>query len=330
MIVVTGAAGFIGSAIIWGLNNRGQEHILAVDSLGRDDRWQNLRGLRFTDYLEKEHFLHLIQAGSLPGGVTAIIHLGACSDTIERDASYLIANNFEYTKSLMMYAVTQRIRFIYASSAATYGDGRHGYMDAENQLDSLSPLNMYGYSKHLADCWARRQKILDQVVGLKYFNVFGPNEYHKGEMRSVVIKAYEQIQESGGVRLFRSHRPGFDDGEQQRDFLYIKDAVAMTLHFLERQEVNGIFNIGSGQARTWNDLARSIFEALELPIRIDYIDMPADLRPRYQYFTQADLTKFRRTGFAAPITKLEDAVADYVRNYLVPRSYLADILSPIA
>jgi len=323
MIVVTGAAGFIGSAIIWGLNNRGREDILAVDALGCDDRWQNLRGTRFIDYLEKETFLQRLQAGYLSKGIEAIIHLGACSDTTERDASYLIANNFDYTKALMAYSVAQGIRFIYASSAATYGDGRRGYADDENRLDLLFPLNMYGYSKHLADCWARRQNILDRVVGLKYFNVFGPNEYHKGEMRSVVLKAFEQIRDSGAVRLFRSHRPDYEDGEQKRDFLYVKDAVAMTLHFLDRPEVNGIFNIGSGQARTWNSLARAIFAAMDLPVRIDYMDMPEDLRSRYQYYTRADLAKFRQTGFANPVTPLEDAVIDYVRNYLLSGAFLA-------
>jgi ADP-L-glycero-D-manno-heptose 6-epimerase len=325
MIVVTGAAGFIGSATIWALNARGREDILAVDSLGADDRWRNLRGLNFVDYMEKRHFLRLVEAGCPPGDITAMIHLGACSDTTERDAAYLVSNNFEYTKTLMEHAVERQIRFIYASSAATYGDGSHGYVDDEADLDSLRPLNMYGYSKHMVDCWARRRGLLDRVVSLKYFNVFGPNEYHKGEMRSVVIKAYEQIQASGVIRLFRSHRPDFDDGEQKRDFLYVKDAVAMTLHFLERPAVNGIFNIGSGRARTWNDLAQAIFTALERPARIEYFDMPEELRDRYQYYTQADLTRFKQTGYRQPITGLEEAVGDYVRNYLTDGAYLADL-----
>jgi len=322
MIIVTGGAGFIGSAIIWELNKRGRDDILAVDSLGTDNRWMNLRGLRFTDYMEKDAFLHRVQKNMLPDTVSAVIHMGACSDTTEKDAGFLISNNFEYTKALALYSLSKNIRFIYASSAATYGDGLKGYLDDESRLASLAPLNMYGYSKHLFDLWALNQGVLGRMAGLKYFNVFGPNEYHKGDMRSVVIKAFEQIQKSGVVRLFKSYRDDYDDGEQKRDFLYVKDAVQMTLHFLDNPQLGGIFNVGSGRAQTWNDLGGSLFRAMEKPIQIEYIDMPVHLRDRYQYFTKADLKKIRESGWTKEMTSLEDAVADYVQNYLATGSYL--------
>ncbi len=323
MIVVTGAAGMIGSGVIWALNRRGEERILAVDSLGTDHRWQNLRGLRFADYQEKDAFLEQLRNGQVPAGTRAIIHLGACSDTTERDAGYLVRNNFEYTKHLAAFAVERGIRFIYASSAATYGDGSRGYADREESLPELEPLNMYGYSKHLFDLWAWRAGLLKTITGLKYFNVFGPNEYHKGEMRSVVLKAFEQIRAEGVIRLFRSYRPDCADGEQQRDFIYLKDAVAMTLFCLDRSDVRGILNVGSGAARSWNDLARAIFAALNRPPRIEYVDMPEALRDRYQYFTQADLSRLRQTGWQETGTTLEEAVRDYVVNYLVPGGYLS-------
>ncbi len=323
MIIVTGAAGLIGSAIIWDLNNRGFDDILAVDQLGGDERWKNLRGIRFRDYMEKTPFIEMLQDDALPEPVEAIIHMGACSDTTERNASYLIQNNFEYTKALARWATDRKVRFIYASSAATYGDGSRGYTDSESELDQLAPLNMYGYSKHLFDLWARRQGLLDRIVGLKYFNVFGPNEYHKGDMRSVVIKAFEQILDNGRVRLFRSHRSDYRDGEQKRDFLYVKDAARMTLHFLDNRDAAGLFNIGSGTARTWNELVNAIFSALGQSPRIEYIDMPDHLRDRYQYFTEADMTRFRGIGGPTATTPLTEAVRDYVCEYLQPGAYLS-------
>lgn len=330
MIIVTGAAGLIGSAVIWALNRRGDEDILAVDCLGKDDRWKNLRALRFRDYMEKEDFLERLRSGSLPRGVRAIVHMGACSATTERDASYLIHNNFEYTKELALYATARDIRFVYASSAATYGDGDRGYADVEPDLDLLRPLNMYGYSKHLFDLWVRREGLSQKVAGLKYFNVYGPNEYHKGDMRSVVHKAFEQIQAGGPVRLFRSHRPDYGDGEQMRDFLYVKGAAAITLYMVDQTDLGGIYNVGSGKARTWNDLVLSIFAALGQEPRIEYIDMPAELRDRYQYFTEADLSKLHATGWVTPALALEDAVADYVRNYLVPGAFLEPADGPVS
>lgn len=325
MIIVTGGAGFIGSAVVWRLNELGREDILIADHLGTGEKWRNLVPLRFVDYLEKDELLGQL-TGERPcaGGndwrqhVDAIIHLGACSSTTELDATYLIRNNFEYSKRLAQFALARDARFIYASSAATYGDGSDGFADDVSRLHCLRPLNMYGYSKHLFDQWARATGVLERLVGLKYFNVFGPNEYHKGDMRSLVVKAYEQIVETGCLRLFRSHRPDYAHGEQQRDFLYVKDAVDMTLHFLGRRNVNGIFNIGSGAAASWNRLAAAIFKALAKPVSIEYIDMPAAIRDKYQYFTQAETASFRGTGYERQPTGLEEAVEDYVVNYLVP------------
>lgn len=323
MIVVTGGAGFIGSAVVWRLNKLGEDDILIVDELGTDDKWKNLVGLKFKDFVNKHVYLEEIVEGSLSGDdVDSIFHLGANSSTTEKDADHLLKNNYEYTKELAKFCLWNNKRFIYASSAATYGDGSLGFEDDEEKCSKLSPLNMYGYSKQLFDLWALRSGALKKIVGLKYFNVFGPNEYHKGEMRSVVHKAFEQARETGKVKLFKSMNPKYKDGEQMRDFLYIKDAVDMTLHFAEKQEVNGLYNIGSGKARTWNDLVNALFAALCLPVNIEYIDLPEHLAEKYQYFTEAPLKKIRDTGYKKSITQLEDGITDYVKNYLLGKVYL--------
>ncbi|MHC4638626.1 MAG: ADP-glyceromanno-heptose 6-epimerase [Planctomycetota bacterium] len=324
MIVVTGGAGFIGSAIIAELNRRGQNDILIVDELGKDQKWKNLRNLAFADYLEKDDFLNLVIENKISLPIKAILHMGACSDTTETDASYLIRNNYECTKVLTQWATNDNIRFIYASSAATYGDGSAGFLDDEETIHELQPLNMYGYSKQLFDLWARRTGLLSKIVGLKYFNVFGPNEYHKGHMRSFVVKAFEQINEKGHVGLFKSYIPEYKDGEQQRDFLYVKDAVDMTLFLLDNPNINGLFNIGSGKVRTWNDLVNAVFAAMDKEPNIKYIDMPDSIRDQYQYFTQADISKLRNAGYEKEIIPLEDAIKDYVRNYLQKNDYLGD------
>jgi ADP-L-glycero-D-manno-heptose 6-epimerase len=248
--------------------------------------------------------------------------MGACSDTTERNASYMIQNNYDFSKLLANWAVGRGLRFIYASSAATYGDGSQGFCDDETELNKLMPLNIYGYSKQMFDLWAIRAGLLKRIVGLKYFNVFGPNEYHKGDMRSFVVKAFEQINAAGKVGLFKSHRSDYADGEQKRDFLYIKDAVDMTLFFLENRKIGGIFNIGTGAARTWNDLANATFRAMNKEPNIEYIPMPEKLRDKYQYFTQADITKLRKAGYDKEQTSLEDAIKDYVQNYLQKDEYL--------
>jgi ADP-L-glycero-D-manno-heptose 6-epimerase len=322
MILVTGGAGFIGSAIVAELNARGIEDILVVDILGKDQRWKNLRNLSYADYMEAEDFSEMVSDADLQIDLDAVIHMGACSDTTETDCSYLVRNNYEFSKLLAGWALELNARFIYASSAATYGDGEKGFDDDEDALGTLKPLNMYGYSKHMFDLWCKRQGLLDRFVGIKYFNVFGPNEYHKAGMRSFVLKAFEQINETGGVKLFKSHRPDYTDGGQPRDFIYVKDAVDMTLFFLENPNVSGIFNVGTGNARNWDDLAKAIFAAMEMETNIEYIDMPEPLRDKYQYFTQATIDKLRAAGYDKNTTTLEESVTDYIQNYLMTEAYL--------
>jgi len=322
MIIVTGGAGFIGSAIVAALNARGIDDIVIVDILGADEKWKNLRRLRFADYIEADEFLDTLAAGDIDGPVETVFHMGACSDTTETDCSYLAKNNYDFSKLLANWAVESGARFIYASSAATYGDGSQGFADSEDELDRLVPLNMYGYSKHMFDLWARRTGLLEKIVGLKYFNVFGPNEYHKGNMRSFVIKAFEQINEKGKVGLFKSYHPDYADGEQLRDFIYVKDAVDMTLFFMNQPGLAGIYNIGSGKARNWNDLAKATFAAMNKEPDIEYIEMPEHLKEKYQYYTRADTTKIKNAGYEKQTTTLEEAIKDYVQNYLQKDEYL--------
>jgi ADP-L-glycero-D-manno-heptose 6-epimerase len=322
MIIVTGGAGFIGSAIVWQLNQSGKDDIVIVDELGNEEKWKNLVGLKFTDFIHKDDFISMILDEKIPFDIESIIHMGANSSTTEKDADHLFTNNYEYTKELCKYALLRDIRFIYASSAATYGNGSLGFDDNENELETLRPLNMYGYSKQLFDVWAKRNGALDKIVGLKYFNVYGPNEYHKGDMRSVVHKAFEQVRDAGKVKLFKSKNKDYKDGEQMRDFIYIKDAVDMTLFFLDKKDKNGIFNVGTGKARTWNDLVTSLFNAAGKPVNIEYIDLPEHLAAKYQYFTEANLKKIYNTGYTASIMPLENGVMDYVKNYLFKNSFL--------
>jgi ADP-L-glycero-D-manno-heptose 6-epimerase len=320
MIILTGGAGFIGSGMLKALNERGQYDIVVVDHLGESDKWKNLVGKRYLDYVHKDQFLEQLLGGAFGEGkeVQAIVHLGACSATTEKDADYLWRNNYKYTQLLASWCLEKGVRFLYASSAATYGDGANGFLDDDAALGSLRPLNMYGYSKHAFDLWARDEGVLNSMVGLKFFNVFGPNEAHKGDMRSLVDKAVLQIQATGRLQLFRSHRPDFKDGEQTRDFVYVKDVVAVMLKLLDQPRVNGLFNLGSGSARTWNDLAGAVFKALGRPVAIDYVDMPEALRGKYQYHTRAEMGKLRQALGLLPIRSLEDAVTDYVQEYLMP------------
>lgn len=323
-ILVTGGAGFIGSALVWELNRRGAEQIVIADLLGSTTKWLHLRPLKFEDYLEAEELLDSLRSGDL-GQFDLVLHMGACSSTTEQDAAYLIRNNYEFTKDLAYWALHTAARFVYASSAATYGDGSAGMRDDDDleSLHAFSPLNMYGYSKHLFDLYAARSGWLSEITGLKYFNVFGPNEDHKGDMRSVAVKSFEQIRDTGTARLFRSYSSDYADGEQVRDFLYVKDAVDMTLHLATSRAV-GLFNVGSGTPSTWNSLARAVFDTLGKEPRIEYVDMPPEIRDRYQYFTQADIAKLRNAGYDAPVTDLDAAVADYVQNYLVPGKVLGE------
>ncbi|MBC7327239.1 ADP-glyceromanno-heptose 6-epimerase [bacterium] len=325
MLVITGSAGFIGSALVWGFNRRGFDDILIVDTLGSNEKWKNLRNLRFSDFMDKTEFIERLEKNELDEIVDDIIHMGACSDTMERDADFLIHNNYEYTKRIALWCLRKGKRLIYASSAATYGDGSRGFSDDHSLLPSLKPLNMYAYSKHLFDLWAYRNGYLDKMVGLKYFNVFGPNEYHKGEMRSLVHKAFEQVKMEGKIKLFKSYKPQFAHGQQMRDFLYIKDAVDMTIFLYERKEASGIFNVGRGEARSFYDLAVAVFKALGKPENIEFIDMPLEIRDKYQYRTQADIRKLRQLGYDKEITPLEEAVREYIQYYLLqPDPYLGN------
>ncbi len=323
-ILVTGGAGFIGSAVIWELNRRGITNILVTDILGENDKWKNLVPLKFVDYLEADDFLaQLKNSRNVFSDLKVIFHLGACSSTTEIDASYLVRNNYEYTKTLAEFAVDGERRFVYASSAATYGSIAAGLPETV-ELSDLRPLNMYGYSKHMFDLYARQRGILPGITGIKYFNVFGPNEHHKGDMRSVVHKAFYQIHETGTAKLFKSYRPEFRDGEQRRDFLYVKDAVAATVFLAEHMDGGGLFNLGSGEPNTWLTLVRAIFDSLGKEPRIDFIEMPQAIRDKYQYFTCAHIDKLRAAGFTQQMTPLHDAVYDYVARYLTPGRHLGD------
>lgn len=324
MIVVTGGAGFIGSAIVHALNKSGMSEILIVDDVDHPEQEKNLAALKYIDLKGKDDFLKMILSGSLKPKVNSIIHMGACSSTTETNQEFLRTNNFEYTRHLAEFSLSEDVRFIYASSAATYGDGANGYRDDESQLTPLRPLNLYGDSKQQFDLWARDTGAFDKIVGLKYFNVYGPNEYHKGDMQSLVRKGYYQIQETGKMRLFKSYKPEYPDGGQERDFIYIADAVAMTLFFLDHPKIGGLFNVGSGVARNWNALAHALFSAMDKPPNIEYIEMPASIRDQYQYHTQAEMGKIRKAGYDAPGTSLEDGIKDYVQNYLVPGKRLGE------
>jgi ADP-L-glycero-D-manno-heptose 6-epimerase len=313
MILVTGGAGFIGSALVWELNRAGIDNILIVDNLGTGEKWKNLTGLKFRDYMQKDKLSAYLENNGL--SFRTVFHLGACSSTTETDCNYLIENNYEYSKQLALFCIKNRTPFLYASSAATYGDGAQGFSDT-SELHQLKPLNMYGYSKHMFDLWLMRNNLLNSVVGLKFFNVWGPNESHKGSMRSMVMKAWEQIKTDGKVQLFQSHHPDYQDGCQMRDFIYVKDVTRMMLEFFRRPDIRGIFNIGRGKAITWIDLIEPIFHSLKLKPEIEFVPMPQQLREKYQYFTQADMSKYKESGLTHHETPLQDAVSDYVLNYL--------------
>ena len=327
MIIITGGAGFIGSAMLLELNRKGEENIIIVDDLGSTttEKWRNLSGLNFTDFIPKDLFPGLLDRNALKG-ISAIIHMGANSATTETDADHLLTNNFGYSKKIAEFSAAHEVRLLYASSAATYGDGQRGYNDETEGLNVLRPLNMYGYSKHLFDSWALKNHILDKAVGLKFFNVYGPNEYHKGDMSSVVYKAFHQILEKGSLNLFKSHRPDYGDGEQLRDFVYVKDCTGIMAWMLENPSVAGIFNVGTGTARSFKDLATATFSALNRDPAISYIPMPETLRDKYQYYTCADMTKLRAAGFTDDFTSLEAGIKEYVQHYLSDSNPYLDIV----
>lgn len=317
MIIVTGGAGFIGSAFVAKLNAMNISDILIVDELGTSDKWKNILGKKFQDYLHKKDFLEKLLANKF-SKVDAVIHMGANSSTTEKDVEHLMENNYRYTRRLTEWSVKKKVRFIYASSGATYGSGEKGFSDDDAVTRELVPLNAYGYSKQIFDLWALQHSVIKKIAGIKFFNVFGPNEYHKGEMKSLICKAYYQIQNHGKIRLFKSYNPEYADGEFVRDFVYIKDCNEVLWWLLNKPAVNGIFNLGTGKARSWNDLAKAIFAALELKPNIEYIDMPEDIRKAYQYYTKAATEKLRAAGCTHEFQSLEDSVKDYVQQYLHP------------
>lgn len=322
LIVVTGAAGMIGSGVVRHLNDLGYQNLLLVDDLKKGEKWKNLLGKQFVDLVSRQKIFEWLQGREAEVG--SFIHLGACSDTVETDADYLMENNFRFSVRLAEWALKNNKRFIYASSAATYGDGSRGFSDDEASLDELQPLNMYGFSKHLIDLWMKREGVLNRVVGLKYFNVFGPNEYHKGRMASMVLKMTHKANDEGVIGLYKSNEPDrFKDGDQCRDFIYLKDAVRMTCALLEPQyrNVGGIFNVGYGKTTTWNQLAGALFQALNKPANISYIEMPPELSRQYQNYTCADMRKFHKIFSTDPkaikMTPIDESVRDYVQGYLL-------------
>lgn len=314
-IILTGAAGFIGSCFLKTLNNLGISDAVIVDAPARTDGLKNIEGKSFADYLSRDQFLTRLESGQFTD-VDVIVHLGACADTTEMNREYLRTNNLEYSKTLAKFAIGRNKFFHYASSAAVYGDGKDGYSDDDEKNSRYKPLNPYGESKWLFDKWIIAEKLPARVVGYRYFNVFGPNEYHKGEMRSMVCKAYQQIEKTGKARLFANSRKGFTDGSEERDFIYIKDVCDIMSFFIEHPDKGGIFNLGTGQARSFKDLVTAVFSALGRKADIEYFPMPEKLRGQYQYFTQAEIGKLRKTGYQKPFRSLEDAVGDYVKAHL--------------
>lgn len=317
MIILTGGAGFIGSNVLSVLNQKGYTDILVVDAFDESDKWKNLVGKAFSEIIDQSQLFAWLNKD-----VQAIIHLGACASTVEKDSHFLLENNYRYSKRLAQFAFEHDIRFIYASSAATYGDGSLGFSDAHKKLEAYQPLNMYGYSKHLFDLWLKRENLLEKAVGLKYFNVYGPNEFHKGRMASAVLKMVPQALQSGKIQLFASSEPHrFKDGDQVRDFIYVKDAAEMTVQFLENN-LGGIFNIGTGEEQTWNRLARSVLKGIDHSSEIEYIPMPEDLMGKYQNYTCADMKKSHLHQLKMPRFSLEDAVEEYVREYILMNRYV--------
>ena len=319
MLLVTGAAGFIGSNVVASLNEAGRTDIVVNDVLGGEGKWRNLASRQFADFIPPADLMRWLDGRKLE----AVVHLGAISSTTATDGDLIIEANFRLPLRLFEWCASARTSFIYASSDATYGDGEAGYSDdwARAALQRLKPMNLYGWSKHVFDLAvvervARMDKAPPQWAGLKFFNVFGPNEYHKGEMMSLVAKRFDDAKAGSAIRLFKSHRAGIADGEQRRDFIYVDDAVAVVRWLLETPSVSGIFNVGTGKARSFRDLMTAMFAALGRKPAIEYIDMPASIRDSYQYFTQAETTNLRRAGYNADFTPLEEAVQRYVTGYL--------------
>ncbi len=320
MIVVTGAAGFIGSCLVSGLLKEGYKDLVLVDDFSREDKAGNYSNKNVTATIERTAFVSWLRDNQ--NQVQFVFHLGARTDTTEFDYDIFEELNIAYSKAVWQVCVEFGIPLVYASSAATYGLGEHGYLDSHSIVSKLKPLNPYGESKNEFDKWVLDQERFPPFwAGLKFFNVYGPNEYHKGRMASVILHAFKQIQETGGVKLFRSHHEDYEDGKQLRDFVYVKDVVSVCTFLMENRPNSGIYNLGTGKSRTFLDLAKAVFKALDKEPQIGFIDTPKDIRDKYQYFTEAKMGKLRDAGFEAPFTSLEEGVSDYVKNYLVPGEY---------
>ena len=319
MIVITGGAGFIGSCLLKYLNDRGREDILIVDNLDTSTKWKNLIGKEFIDYIPKYEFVDFLSNIDDTDIIECIFHLGACSSTTESDIDYLYDNNYNFSKDIASYCLDNDVKLIYASSAATYGMGENGFNDSE--FVNLSPLNGYGFSKYLFDKWIVKMDLENTFCGFKFFNVFGPNEYHKGGMSSMIYKSYHQIKENGSVRLFKSNSAEYGDGEQLRDFIYVKDVCEAMLEAYDK-DIKGIYNLGTGKTSSWNDLANNVFNALDKETNIEYIDIPSDIANQYQNYTKAEMSKFQNAGFKTEFTSFENAVSDYVKNYLEKNKYI--------
>jgi ADP-L-glycero-D-manno-heptose 6-epimerase len=318
VIVVTGAAGFIGSFLVGYLNDKGYNNIVVVDEFARQDKAVNLEGKKFIEKVDRDQFFKWLANKPAP---SFVFHLGARTDTTEFDYEVHRRLNLEYSKELWNYCAAAQVPLVYASSAATYGGGEQGYNDDHDIIDSLKPLNPYGESKNDFDKWVLRQSTHPPFwAGLKFFNVYGPGEYHKGRMASVIWHAFNQVQKDGEVKLFRSHRNDFRDGEQLRDFIYVKDVVKVCYWLMHRQPASAIYNLGTGKARSFADLVKATFSALDRPANIRFIDMPEDIRDKYQYFTEANMQKLRDAGYNEPFYSLEDGVRDYVQGYLTAKN----------
>lgn len=315
MIIVTGGAGFIGSCIVRELNNMGHEDIIIVDNIQKTEKWKNMRNKRYIEYISRNDFLDRLP--EFAGKVSHVIHMGACSATTELDFDFLYKNNFEYTKTLWKFCTENQCSFIYASSAATYGAGEFGF-DDKMDIKKLLPLNGYGYSKQLFDLWVEKQSLAPrQHVGFKFFNVYGPNEYYKGSMASVIFHSFNKILETGQMGIFKSYKEGYEDGKQLRDFVYVKDLCKVVHFMIEHPKVSGLFNLGTGTARSFYDLAAATFDAMGVERNITFVEMPESLRPKYQYFTEAKMDKLRETGYKDDFYSLEEGAKDYVQNYLM-------------
>ncbi|MCI8654227.1 MAG: ADP-glyceromanno-heptose 6-epimerase [Angelakisella sp.] len=318
-IILTGGAGFIGSCLLRSLNDAGRQDIIVVDHIASTEKWRNLSNKHYEEYVSRDEFLARLP--ELSGKISAVIHMGACSSTTERDFDFLYKNNLEFSQALWKFCAAEQISFLYASSAATYGGGELGF-DDEMDIAELHPLNAYGYSKQLFDLWTQKQTEKPaQHCGFKFFNVYGPNEYFKGSMASVVFHSFHKIMETGEMGLFKSYREGYADGQQLRDFVYVKDICKVVLFMLDHPEISGLFNLGTGIARSFYDLCSSTFRAMGREARISFVDMPEILRQKYQYYTQAKMSKLKAVGYREPFYTLEAGVTDYVQNYLM-KDYL--------